>query len=276
VGFGSDHMAGSLIFIAYTSSSGTNVTVSPRLPSNHVEPEYTPDIQFTLLADSSVNNNTFTANVKCSNCRGKIANTNVDLDFTSTSQKMCYASGPAGDIQSDSPTANLRRHSSYGSFTVDMQKASGPGGIAAVPIVKVPDAGATETSNKSDHDFSPALHAAIMIFAFLCLMPFGVIILRVLGWVKWHAINQTFAAILTLIGAGLGIYIGQMYNRTKKFNNGHQIFGVIIIACLLAQNVLGFFHHRIQKQTQSTTKIAPIHVWLGRFVIPAGRINAFL
>ncbi len=45
---------------------------------------------------------------------------------------------------------------------------------------------------------------------------------------------------------------------------------------MIAQFVLGFMHHRIYNRTQATTKLAPIHVWLGRFVIPAGIANAFL
>jgi hypothetical protein len=45
---------------------------------------------------------------------------------------------------------------------------------------------------------------------------------------------------------------------------------------MIAQFGIGFMHHRIYKQTQATTKLAPYHVWLGRVVIPAGIINGFL
>jgi hypothetical protein len=45
---------------------------------------------------------------------------------------------------------------------------------------------------------------------------------------------------------------------------------------MIAQFVLGYMHHRIYKRTQSPTKLAPIHVWLGRVVIPAGIANGFL
>jgi hypothetical protein len=34
-------------------------------------------------------------------------------------------------------------------------------------------------------------------------------------------------------------------------------------------------HHRIYKQTQSPTKLAPFHVWLGRFVLISGVANGF-
>ena len=45
---------------------------------------------------------------------------------------------------------------------------------------------------------------------------------------------------------------------------------------MIAQFVLGFMHHRIYQQTKATTKLAPIHVWLGRVIIPAGIANGFL
>lgn len=57
--------------------------------------------------------------------------------------------------------------------------------------------------------------AAIMILAFGVLMPFGMVILRIMESVRWHAVNQSVAAILAIIGAGLGIYIGTMYNRVS-------------------------------------------------------------
>ncbi len=115
-----------------------------------------------------------------------------------------------------------------------------------------------------------------MVFAFVGVMPFGLLVLRIMGWVRWHGINQTFAAILALIGMCCGIYLGTMYNRTKKFNSAHQIFGLVIMLGLMTQVALGIMHHRIYKQTQSPTKFAPIHVWLGRLVIPAGVANGFL
>ena len=45
---------------------------------------------------------------------------------------------------------------------------------------------------------------------------------------------------------------------------------------MIAQFILGFMHHRMYKRTQAPTKLAPYHVWLGRFVIPAGIANGFL
>jgi hypothetical protein len=45
---------------------------------------------------------------------------------------------------------------------------------------------------------------------------------------------------------------------------------------MIVQLVLGIMHHRIYKKTQQTTKMAPIHVWLGRIAIACGIANGFL
>jgi len=60
------------------------------------------------------------------------------------------------------------------------------------------------------------------------------------------------------------------------WNSAHQIFGLVIMLAVVAQFTLGFLHHRIYKRTEATTKMAPIHIWLGRVVIPAGVANGFL
>jgi hypothetical protein len=225
-----------------------------------------------------VKNGTLIVNAKCSNCRTGDERIGSTLDVQSTSQPMIFASGPIGALNTDNLAADLKRHDSYGVFQVDMKKATGPGGV---PLPEIPtsdegDQGAVEKSQKNDHNFAAPLHAAIMVFTFVGLMPLGLVILRVLGWPKWHGINQTFAAVLALIGAALGIVIGRWFNRTRKFNSGHQIFGVIIIVALLVQAVLGFMHHRIFKMTNATTKMAPVHVWLGRIVIFGGIMNSFM
>jgi hypothetical protein len=45
---------------------------------------------------------------------------------------------------------------------------------------------------------------------------------------------------------------------------------------MIAQWIVGFLHHRIYTRTMSPTKLAPIHIWLGRAVILCGIINGFL
>lgn len=58
-------MANSNMFIVYTSSSGSNVTLSPRTTSSHNAPSSNANAQVTLLEGSGVSNGVMTANVKC-------------------------------------------------------------------------------------------------------------------------------------------------------------------------------------------------------------------
>jgi len=56
-------------FIIYPSSSGNNITLSPRLARSHNTPTYNSATQATLLAGSGVLNGVMTANIKCISSR---------------------------------------------------------------------------------------------------------------------------------------------------------------------------------------------------------------
>jgi hypothetical protein len=58
-------MSGANMFVIYSSSSGTNVTLSPRTGSGHTEPSYNSGAQVTLLEGSGISNGVMTANIKC-------------------------------------------------------------------------------------------------------------------------------------------------------------------------------------------------------------------
>jgi hypothetical protein len=97
---------------------------------------------------------------------------------------------------------------------MDLTKAVG---AAGVPIREYADtSGTVETQDKTDHDFSAALHACIMILAFVGLMPIGVMILRVLKSPRLHGLNQAISAVLAILGVFLGIYAGTLYNRVSR------------------------------------------------------------
>jgi hypothetical protein len=58
-------MSGANMFVIYSSSSGTNVTLSPRTGSGHVQPTYNSGAKVTLLEGSGIANGVMTANIKC-------------------------------------------------------------------------------------------------------------------------------------------------------------------------------------------------------------------
>ncbi|TAQ88341.1 hypothetical protein B7494_g3353 [Chlorociboria aeruginascens] len=271
VGLGSDTMKNALVLMAYADSTGRNVTLSPRNSAGQVEPVYNSSISITILAGTGITNDTMTVNAKCSDCRSW---KNGSLNPQSTTANFIYAAGPAGTIKSSSKSESVKRHDEYGTFTMDLTKAVGPGAVPLPGEANSP--GTTETSNKTDHDYAGAAHACIMVLVFVGLLPVGVAILRLLNAPKWHGFAQTFSMLLALIGAGLGIYIGTLYTRSNKFNSAHQVIGLLVIIAMVGQGVIGFMHHRVYKQTQTPTTLAPIHIWLGRFVILFGIINGFI
>lgn len=58
-------MAGSNLFVVYAAANQQNVTLSPRLASGYVEPEFNQQAQVSLLEGSGISNGKMTANVRC-------------------------------------------------------------------------------------------------------------------------------------------------------------------------------------------------------------------
>jgi hypothetical protein len=199
------------MFIMYADSTGRNVTVSPRLSYGNTEPSYTSNVTYAVAAGSGISNGTMTASVLCHNCRSWKGGS---VDPTNTAYPFLFASAPGGNLGSNSVNANLREHSSYGTFTMDLTKAVGTGHFPSVATADT--SGTVQDTDKSDSVFASALHAALMIIAFVVLMPIGLVILRVMNNVKWHALNQALSAVVALIGVCVGIYCGTLYNRVCR------------------------------------------------------------
>ncbi|CAJ2503233.1 Uu.00g106270.m01.CDS01 [Anthostomella pinea] len=275
IGLGSNKMAGSLILMAYASSSGQNVTISPRLAHGHSEPVHAPEIDIEALPGTGlVNETTYVFNGRCGNCRTW---TNGQIDVSSTAQNMLYATGDQGDMKSYDAAAPLRMHWSYGTFTMDLVHATGPGGVPTITADEDTRsvAAVQGLSKTGKRDSAAVAHAVIMVPVFVGIYPLGILVLRLGDWVRWHAVNQGVAVVLFIVGAGLGFKISGSYNRSKKFNTAHQVIGILIFIAIFAQFALGFLNHRAFKKTQKKTKMAPIHVWLGRLIIVLGVVNGF-
>jgi hypothetical protein len=119
-------MDDSLIFMIYADSTGKNVTISPRLSYGHVEPSYSSNITVSAQPETGISNGNYTANIICSNCRQWKGGS---IDPTNTAAKFIFAAGPDGSLNTNSLTAGIKRHASYGAFTMDLTKAVGIRGI---------------------------------------------------------------------------------------------------------------------------------------------------
>jgi hypothetical protein len=287
------------MFMIYPSASEENVTFSPRLATDHTEPEFYPSLDVETLANATglVDQSTYVYTAVCRNCRAWPGGL---LDVNSTSQQFIFATGPGGAAGSDSDQASVKLHYEHGAFTMDMQHATGPAAPAVLNAVTADDnEGSTLVGEPVEgmNDWVALVHAVFMIGCFVGLMPLGILIVRLGGWVRWHGLNQGVAMIGVIVGVGLGIKAGTLYNRvsfdlrirdkgcafadrmarqTKNFNTAHQVIGIIVFVFILTQFTLGILHHREYKKTQKATMFAPIHVWLGRAAIILGIANGFL
>jgi hypothetical protein len=213
IGLGSSGMRGALVLMVYLSQSENGVTFSPRLATGHNEPVAYPDLKVQSLNGTGVFDDIYFFSARCSNCRSWPGGS---IDVKSTSQPCIFATGPDGYLGSDDTLAPLRFHQRYGSFALDLVHATGP---AAVPVISA----ATNTSvgapllssQDGKRDWTASFHAVIMIGTFVGLLPMGVLLLRVGGWVRWHAANQGLALVTLTVGLGLGIYISTLYNRVR-------------------------------------------------------------
>lgn len=207
-------MQGALVLMTYMSGSGSSVTFSPRLATGHSEPVYFPELIVETLNGTGVFDDIYYYSGRCANCRSWPGG---QIDVKSTSQKFIFATGPDGYATSDDLDAALKFHANYGSFAMDMVHATGPAGIPQISAATNVSDGATLTRDEEDkRDWASALHAVIMIGTFVGLMPLGVIILRLGGWVKWHGLNQALSLLGVLIGFGLGVDISLLYNRVSR------------------------------------------------------------
>ena len=209
-------MTDSLIFVAYASSDGKNVTISPRLATGHSMPQQTTDVKVETLAGSGVSSGQYVINARCTACRKWAGNT---LDVTSVNQPAIWAAGPAGDLKSDDLDAAIQQHGSYGtSGTFNLVQATGPGGVPSPSSPgngngnpNGPDGGGFgQGTNDGFDDNDPAslgrrVHAVFMIGAFLVGFPAGYLFLRVFDRVWIHWTLQSIAALAVLCGTGAGI-----------------------------------------------------------------------
>ncbi|USW48226.1 Putative DOMON domain, cytochrome b561/ferric reductase transmembrane [Septoria linicola] len=115
-------MAGSNIFVMYTSADGQNVTVSPRLGTGHVEPQHDTTAEIEVLEGSGVADGMMTANVKCSNCNSWQGGT---MDFTAQTAQWIYASRTGAALDSDDPAEDIQQHQAYSPFRWQISTAQG-------------------------------------------------------------------------------------------------------------------------------------------------------
>ncbi|ORX97388.1 hypothetical protein BCR34DRAFT_166591 [Clohesyomyces aquaticus] len=297
-----DEMDGSLMWVVHRSQDGKGVTLSPRTVGGHVEPSYNSKTGCTLntrpgLTNGIVSHNNkdiYSVNGVCKGIDGKSfkkqkreseggGGGDGKISFSSTSQSFIFGLGPDDrDLKSNDMNAGIRRHALYGNFAMDLSKASvqDDDDVLQTALAQV---GGWENHNaqtqgnpKKDRDWSGPLHVVMMCGTFVILFPVGVVFLRLLEKVRWHAITQGVGMVIAVLGVGVGIYLGREYNHSKNVSSAHQILGLFIVLFTLAQFTLGFLHHRLYKKYQRPTLMGKIHLYAGPFILIVGAVNGFL
>ncbi|KAK0251690.1 hypothetical protein B0A54_14918 [Friedmanniomyces endolithicus] len=295
-------MAGSNIFVMYTSANGNNVTVSPRLGLGYRQPLHDTAAHITVLEGSGVSGGVMTANVRCSNCDSWSGGS---MNVAGTSSHWIHAYKEGAALDSDDLAHNIQQHDQSDSFIWDLSQARG--GADANPFVSSASGavcpassttasggpsssssggGATGSSSTANVDFYSLsyskkqrmlnAHAVFACIAFVALMPMGAILIRVASFkklVRLHVAIQALALVSYMVAVGLGLYLAI---NLDLLDQAHPFIGLVLFALLLMQSIVGLVHHRFYKKHIGRTLWSYAHLSVGRLSIFLGLINGGL
>lgn len=266
------------IFVLYSSADGHNVTVSPRLGVEHVEPKFNPQAQLSLLGGSGIRNGVMTANIRCDSC---ISWPGGHEDLSSSSSPWIWAVKYGAPLNSDSLTQTITFHDASGVAALDLQQATG--GSSENPFSAVSSGTVTSAGHSISNIDSGSVnklrtaHASLMIVAFVILFPLFALILHVFPSSKIvdiHASLQILTLALPIAGLGIGISMAKTLHLTGGY---HPIIGIVAVSCLiLFQPALGARQHNYYRKTGGKSAFAYMHRWTGRTLIVLGIVNAGL
>lgn len=312
-GFGQgSRMSGSNMFVVYADGNG-NVTLSPRLGTGHVMPQYDSSAQVTLLAGSGVGSDgSLVANVRCDSCSSWSGGS---MSFTSSSTSWIYASKSGNALDSTDTSESISQHDQDTSFSLDLTQ--GTGGSSANPFVAASSdspSGASSTGGSATASSTPSAsggvsapiastsssansngasnsatgskdnskqirsaHGIIMTVLFLVLFPFVSLTLYLPTAIKVryiHAPLQVLNLVLLIVGMALGIILGQRFDNIDGY---HMIIGFVVVAfMILFQPAFGLYQHLHYRKTGQKSALGYAHRWLGRTLILLGIVNGGL
>jgi hypothetical protein len=131
IGFGQGTgMSGANMFIVYSADS-SNVTVSPRLGTGHVEPQLNSDASIFVLQGTGIaSDGSLVANVRCDSC---LSWSGGSMDATSTSSNWIYAYKNGAALDTTSTDASISEHDGTGTLKLDL--TPGVGGSSSNPFI---------------------------------------------------------------------------------------------------------------------------------------------
>lgn len=132
------------------------------------------------------------------------------------------------------------------------------------------------------------IHGILCSLAMVLLFPIGSILMRVVPgrfaiWI--HAAFQVVAMLVHIAGVGLGIYLVTLVQLpfsdggnllTNDATKYHPIIGLVTLALLLPQPIVGWLHHAKFMRVRRRQIWSYIHLFNGRVGITIGIINGGL
>ncbi|KAF8851109.1 hypothetical protein BDZ45DRAFT_808600 [Acephala macrosclerotiorum] len=163
------------------------VTLSPRISTGSNEPRFSKDIRVEVLTDTGTDCKMAVGAI-CHNCRSW---NRGSLDVLSIAQPWMYAFGSSGNlVTSDSPTAGLTQHTTYGKFTMHMTQAAVAGQL---PNPTKQMSGVTVVGNQyiKNGDIVAPIHgrlmaALVIIFTPLLTLHLLSVVIFVCEWLPRH------------------------------------------------------------------------------------------
>ena len=123
-------------------------------------------------------------------------------------------------------------------------------------------------------------HAILLFLVFFGFLPSGVILLRLPllkgSAFRIHWMLQVFAFAVALAGLGIAINLSLHSTRFWDFNYFHQIIGILVVALMFVQALVGVWHHIQFKRVLARTLISYAHFCLGWIIVIMGMINGTL
>lgn len=119
------------------------------------------------------------------------------------------------------------------------------------------------------------LHAILLGGSFILLFPLGVSFLRFFNSFTLHWMLQAITAIICIVGLAVAVALSVIDLEYNSFTATHQIIGMLAVAAVVFQVVLGYLHHKNFK-VGGRTWASYTHLWTGRTVIIVGMINTVL
>lgn len=119
------------------------------------------------------------------------------------------------------------------------------------------------------------LHAILLGGSFIFLFPLGVGFLRFFNSFTLHWALQVIAATICIVGLAVAVALSVIDLEYSSFTATHQIIGMLVVAVVVFQVMLGYLHHKNFK-VRGRTWASYAHLWTGRTIIIVGMINTVL